>query len=157
MDSTLPSTPAVYPELPADVETSKRHYILGWKVSEDWLKEFGKWYDHSNRTTENTFGCCALGVSQLRLRSGFSSLHHFYVIREGEPIPDVKSDSEQAYERVLAVSFTASLYLYYHRPTQAQFDWLCKVLGGEPRWYRDTMPKECFYQYNLPTSIELYQ
>ena len=89
-----------------------------------------------------------VGLLQLRQKCGFHTINFHGVIPDGVIIED-HDPSDLPLDPVIAIAYTASTYLYYHRPTQAQYAWLCKVFGSEPRWYRDEVRKEDFYHYGI--------
>ncbi|KAH9939524.1 hypothetical protein B0H21DRAFT_756682 [Amylocystis lapponica] len=124
LDISLPSKRARYPRLPDDVETCDRHYVLGWITSETWMEDFAMKY-HSNPEHLTTMT----------------------VIPEGIPVPENLDDAPL--ELVVALSFTASRYLFWRRPTRAQYKWLSEVFGSEPKWFRDVALKKHWDQHGI--------
>ena len=93
-------------------------------------------------------GFDVVGLLQLRGKSRCRDLNIHSVIPEGVIIEDY-NDADLPVDSVIAIAFTASTYLYYHRPIQAQYEWFCQIFGSEPHWYRDEEVKEEFYGISL--------
>lgn len=54
---------------------------------------------------------------------------------------------EKGTKMVVAISFTAETRLFFRRPSQRQYDLLIQILGEQPRWYKDALPKHFFGAY----------
>ncbi|KAH9941331.1 hypothetical protein B0H21DRAFT_884895 [Amylocystis lapponica] len=146
LDISIPSVRARYPRLPDDLKTCNRHYVLGWITSDAWMTDFAMKY-HSNPEWAYNLSTVNMALDVLELKSGFRHLTTMTVLPEGIPIPENLDDAPL--EQVVALSFTASRYLFWRRPTRAQYKWLSAVFGSEPKWYRDVAPKEHWDQHGI--------
>ena len=98
----------------------------------------------------HSIGWRNMGMDMLEYHSSYRPLHNLYVLPNDAPTPPEGAPNPSPLDFVIAVAFTASSYLYFHRPTQVQYGWLCDVLGGRPRWYRDSFTKEDFSRHEIP-------
>lgn len=79
---------------------------------------------------------------------GYKHLWWMTIIQDDDPIPESPDDPRVTFEELFVISVTASdCLLNKRRPTQAQYEWLVNVMGEEPKWHRDALPKEEFYNY----------
>ena len=173
-DSTSESSTAVswLPDPPAGHEEAPHYYALGWKeeTARRRLKEF---YDatigkHKSTVPQSLTECAHLALQTIERLIGHrlyyfatqpeSELSSQGISEVNEPYPLLRSDEEVdeqggSYEeeskmnrptiRILALTFTAPEY--DGLPSQAAYDWLCGIFGGEPQWFRDSKTKMMFY------------
>lgn len=144
-DLSKPSGPAQYPALPEGFESHKTYYALGWKLDMEWFPSFTERY-----FSKKQFGFEPFEFGYLKLKDvmGYDHLWWMPIVPDGDPIPDDLEDPNFTYEHLFVISVTASDYLLNkRRPTQAQYEWLVNLIGEEPQWYRDVLPKQQFHQY----------
>ncbi|KAH9931044.1 hypothetical protein B0H21DRAFT_813966 [Amylocystis lapponica] len=127
IDENGPSGRPRYPDLPDNAGASPNFYVLGWAVTEEQLKELvRRSYAHPERLRRG-FGDIASTVI-IRLQYFFKYFYIWYhpALPDGTSIPE--PDTEVSVQPVIAISFTASRFLFHRRPTQAQYDWFVASL-----------------------------
>jgi len=143
-DRSKPPGPAQYPALPDGFESHERYYVLGWKIGPEWFGSFTKRYFPGIRP----FRQIDFGYLKLKALMGYKHLWWMTIIQDDDPIPESPDDPRVTFEDILVISVTASDYLLNkRRPTQAQYEWLVNLMGEEPMWHRDALPKEEFDNY----------
>ncbi|GBE88513.1 hypothetical protein SCP_1303290 [Sparassis crispa] len=151
VDIKIPSMPARLPPLPSDYQTHERHYTLGWRITNNWMRNFGI-QASSRDVAMRTSNLFLLGLKQLKWWSGYKHLCSFTTLADGAPIPPRSTTGEDApsqTQRIIAVTFSATRELLKRRPTQAQYDWFVQLFEEEPIWYRDLLPKDRWYLHDI--------
>ncbi|GBE88512.1 hypothetical protein SCP_1303280 [Sparassis crispa] len=92
VDLTVPSPPARYPPLAR--ATTERFYALGWKISEEWLKDFAR-RTCSKARIKHTHSLIVLGLVMLKRYAKYEHMNCFVVIPDNVPLTATGDDSTQ--------------------------------------------------------------
>lgn len=89
-------------------------------------------------------------IVQLRQMSGRKHIFLFKALPDGAPVPEDHETPNIPLHALLAISYTIKKYFFHRRPTYAQYDCFQDLMGGDPRWYRDALPKEYLHLKYVP-------
>ncbi|KAI9057464.1 hypothetical protein FKP32DRAFT_1598189 [Trametes sanguinea] len=139
----LLQVPATYPPLPVEPEYPNEHYVLGWELSparKEYILEVNDIPllrpDGSEWPEENyQFIICGMtGDYAQYYRRSF--LHA--VSLDARPPTDAERDEWPTRPDMFPICFidVSMARNPRARPTQAQYEWLAKAMGGEPQWHR---------------------
>ena len=139
---------AKLPPVPQAVRHTDLPFVCGWPVTVEWMRMFAQKskekdptiYLHPDTTPDFYSAICQ--------RSGYGG--SFYSIGVYPETPVLDNDLGNMFygklpiTGVLGISRTSSKDEYEHIPTHSELEWLKKVFGGEPSWFRDPFSLEDF-------------
>ncbi|KAI9064609.1 hypothetical protein FKP32DRAFT_1591240 [Trametes sanguinea] len=147
-DTPLPLEKQIQvPPLPPAVSTYDHPFILGWPYSDEWWECFvAASYEQAERDRPSGPFCESImniGLQHLKWRLGPGQRWIVFTtmaVRADLPIrDDVIFDTffnQLPITGIIGIACTDSLYHYYNRPDEDTYQWLLKIFGAPPAWFR---------------------
>ncbi|KAJ3003890.1 hypothetical protein NUW54_g5074 [Trametes sanguinea] len=143
------------PPLPPAVSTYDHPFILGRPYSDEWWECFvAASYEQAERDRPSgpfTGSIMNIGLEHLKWRLGPGLQRIVFTtiaVRADLPIRD-DIIFETVYDQlpitgIIGIACTASLSHYYNRPDEDTYQWLLKIFGAPPAWFRSPFSPQAF-------------
>ena len=148
--SNIPTVYLKLPPLPQDAIDGDRFYAFGWVLPDrdEWLSGFAYHVLGYHRPD------VVVGWWGLRKKIGYKGLRLFPTPwEEGDVVEKYKTWSGEICDRpckwMVAITYTASEFLFKRRPTPKTYKLLKKIFPGEPRWMPDYLERMDWYRHEI--------